>query len=128
MTNLQKQSAVALITTITGVCVLITGVKSQSQTSSGPDPREIPVPAIRTSMKPLPGVKELPARAEMPDPMLMNDGTKVSTPAQWQKRRAEIKKTLEYYFTGIAPPPPGNVKGKEIKSQVVMDGKVKYRL
>ena len=53
-------------------------------------------------MKPLPGVKDLAARAGMPDVMLMNDGTKVSTPAQWQKRRAEMKKTLEYYFTGIS--------------------------
>jgi hypothetical protein len=128
MTNLQKQSAVALLTTITGVCVVITGAKSQNQASSGPDPREIPVPAIRTSMKPLPAVKDLPARAGMPDTMLMNDGTKVTTPAQWPKRRAEMKRILEYYLTGIAPPPPGNVKGKEIKSQVVMDGKVKYRL
>ena len=40
----------------------------------------------------------------------------------------EMKQILEYYFAGIAPPPPGNVKGKEIKSQMVMDGKVKYRL
>jgi hypothetical protein len=117
MTNLQKQSAVALLTTITGVCVVITGAKSQNQASSGPDPREIPVPAIRTSMKPLPAVKDLPARAGMPDTMLMNDGTKVTTPAQWPKRRAEMKRILEYYLTGIAPPPPGNVKGKEIKSQ-----------
>lgn len=128
MTNLQKQSALILAIVIVGACVLITGATSQNGNSSRPDPREIPVPAIRTSMKPLPGVKDLPARPEMPDAMLMNDGTKVTTPAQWRKRRAEMKQILEYYFTGIAPPPPGKVKGKEIKSQMVMDGKVKYRL
>jgi hypothetical protein len=42
----------------------------------------------------------------------MNDGTKVSTPAQWGKRRAEMKQILEYYFAGLAPPPPENVKVK----------------
>ena len=45
-----------------------------------------------------------------------------------QKRREEMKRILEYYAVGIAPPPPGNVKGKEIKSQLVQGGKVKYRL
>ncbi|HEX3084157.1 MAG TPA: hypothetical protein VHP99_06515, partial [Pyrinomonadaceae bacterium] len=128
MTNLKKQSAAALVTAIAGVCVLIGGAKSQNQTSSAPDPREIPIPAIRTAMKPLPNVKDLPDRTGMPDVMLMNDGTKVSTPAQWSKRRAEMKQILEYYFAGLAPPPPGNVKGKEIKAEIVLDGKVTYRL
>jgi hypothetical protein len=39
-----------------------------------------------------------------------------------------MKKILEYYHTGVAPPPPGNVKGKEISSQIVAGGKIKYRL
>ena len=30
----------------------------------------------------------------LPDPLVMNDGTKVTTPAQWTKRRAEIKERL----------------------------------
>ena len=124
MNRLHTRSATLLFAVIAGACLLLQSASSQN----GPDPREIPVPTIRTSMKPLPGVKHLPARAEMPDVMLMNDGTKVTTQAQWRKRRAEMKRILEYYFAGIAPPPPGNVKGKEIKSQMVMDGKVKYRL
>ena len=48
----------------------------------------------------------------------MNDGTKVKTPAQWQKRREEIKKILEYYAVGQMPPPPGNVKGEEMHSEL----------
>jgi hypothetical protein len=94
----------------------------------GPDPREIPVPRIKTAMGILPGVNELPVRKEMPDVMTMNDGKKVQSRKQWQKRREEMKRILEYYAIGHMPPPPGNVKGKEIKSENVLDGKVKYRL
>ena len=95
---------------------------------SGPDPREIPVPPIETSMGQMPGVDELPPRPEMPDVLPMNDGTKVTTPEQWKRRREEMKRILEYYAVGLAPPPPGNVKGKEIKSQLLANGRVKYRL
>lgn len=126
MTKLQTRSAVLLLTVIVRVCFVLESARSQN--GSGPDPREIPIPAIRTAMKPLPGVKALPVRAAMPDVMLMNNGTRVATPAQWAKRRADIKRILEYYFAGLAPPPPGNVKGREIKSQMVLDEKVKYRL
>ena len=96
--------------------------------AQGPDPKEIPAPAIKTSVKPMPGVDKLPARPELPDPLTMNDGSKVKTAAQWKKRREEIRKILAYYAVGQAPPAPGNVKGKEVFSQVLLDGKAKYRL
>ncbi len=83
---------------------------------------------IKTALGTMPGVNDLPVRNEMPDVLTMNDGTKVTTVEQWKQRREEMKRILEYYAVGLAPPPPGNVKGQEIKSQVVMDGKVKYRL
>ena len=93
-----------------------------------PDPKEIPLPVIKTSMAPMPGVDQLPSRPEMPDVMTLNNGQKVKTAKQWELRRAEMERTLEYYAVGLAPPPPGNVKGKEISSQMLLDGKVKYRL
>jgi hypothetical protein len=108
--------------------IFAAGVSSQGPATSGPDPREIPVPPIQTAMKPLPGVKDLPVRTALPDVMLMNDGATVRTPAEWRKRREEMKRILGYYAVGLAPPPPGNVKGKEITSQLVLGGKVKYRL
>jgi (4-O-methyl)-D-glucuronate---lignin esterase len=110
-----------------GVFVLTAGAQ-ETDTVSGPDPREIPIPAIETPLGRLPGVNELPVRKEMPDVMVMNDGTKVRTREQWQKRRAELKRILEYYAVGQMPPPPGNVKGHEVLSETVLDGKVKYRL
>lgn len=99
----------------------------QAQTA-GPDPREIPVPPIHTAMRAMPGVDKLPSRVEMPDPLVMNDGRKVTTAAQWAKRRAEIRQILEYYAVGKAPPPPGNVKGREVSSKLLLNGKVTYRL
>ena len=95
---------------------------------NGPDPREIPLPRIKTSRGTLPGVRELPIRKEMPDVMVMNDGKKVASQKQWKKRREEMKRILEYYAIGQMPPPPGNVKGNEVQSETVLDGKIRYRL
>jgi len=95
---------------------------------AGPDPKEIPVPPIRTSAGSLPGVDALPVRKELPDVMVRNDGTRVTTRAQWQKRREEMKRILAYYAVGEMPPAPKNVKGKELHSETVLDGSVRYRL
>ena len=55
-------------------------------------------------------VKDLPSIKEMPDPLTMKDGTKVTTPEQWKQRRQEMIQILEDYEYGHMPPPPGNVK------------------
>ena len=93
-----------------------------------PDPKEIPLPIITTSMTPMPGVDQLPKRPEMPEVMMLNNGQKVKTQKQWQQRKQEMIRTLEWYAVGQAPPAPGNVKGKEISSELLLNGKVKYRL
>jgi hypothetical protein len=76
----------------------------------------------------LPGVSELPVRRELPDIMVMNDGTKVTSPRQWEKRRQEMRRILAYYAVGQMPPAPGNVRGTVLKSEAVLDGAVQYRL
>jgi len=86
------------------------------------DQREIPVPPIATRLGTLPGVDRLPARPALPDVLLMDDGTRVTTPRQWQARRQEMRRILSYYAVGQMPPPPGNVKGREIRSELVLDG------
>ena len=53
---------------------------------------------------------------------------KETTREQWQMRRAEIRRTLEYYHVGRMPPAPGNVKGTEVSSQLLLGGRVRYRL
>jgi len=55
-------------------------------------------------------VKDLPTIKEMPDPLTMKDGTKVTTLEQWKLRRQELIQILEDYEYGHMPPPPGNVK------------------
>ncbi|HWB82590.1 MAG TPA: alpha/beta hydrolase family protein [Bryobacteraceae bacterium] len=117
-----------------GAIILAAGagiLSAQAQPSvnpSRPDPREIPVPPIKTSMAPMPGVDKLPDHPAMPDVLTMNNGKKVKSAKQWKQRREEMKRILDYYAVGQAPPPPGNVKGREVSSQLVMNGKVKYRL
>ncbi len=39
----------------------------------------------------------------LPDPLVMNDGSKVTTPAQWTKRRAEIKELFDREVYGRVP-------------------------
>lgn len=42
----------------------------------------------------------------LPNPFAMNDGTIISTRAEWACRRNEIKKDLEEYEIGVKPEPP----------------------
>ena len=55
----------------------------------GPDPREIPVPRIKTPLGTLPEVAELPLRKDLPDVLAMNDGAKVTNKRLWEKRREQ---------------------------------------
>jgi hypothetical protein len=75
-----------------------------------------------------PDVKDLPVQTNLPDVMTMLDGTKITSVAQWPARREEMKEILEHYELGHAPPPPGNVSGKDIQSKTLLDGTVKFRL
>jgi hypothetical protein len=75
----------------------------------------------------MPGPKGLPTREEMPDPLVMNDGTRVTTAAQWRARREEMKAILEEYEYGHMPPAPGNVKGRETVAAKTLQNGVTYR-
>lgn len=72
-------------------------------------------------------VEDLPIRMEMPDPLVMNDGTRVTTTAQWQTRRLEMIRILEDYTYGHMPPPPGNVKAGTV-SEPRRVGDADYRM
>jgi glucuronyl esterase-like protein len=49
----------------------------------------------------------LGARSDnLPDPFKLNDGTRVTTKAQWECRRNEIKKDIEQFEIGTKPEPP----------------------
>jgi hypothetical protein len=125
---LRRRAAWAFALTVVAMWFACLVARAQTVAADGPDPQEILVPPIATTLGTLPGVNELPVRRELPDPLVMRDGSRMTTTEQWSKRRAEIKRVLEYYAIGSMPPPPGNVTGHEIKSQTVRDGTVKYRL
>ena len=53
-----------------------------------------------------PPFEKLPARQELPDPLVMLDGTKVTSQEQWFKeRRPELQKLFQHYMYGQIPPP-----------------------
>jgi hypothetical protein len=116
---------------IAGAAIGLAGASGLAQApraDAGADPREIPVPRIATSLGVLPAADALPARTALPDVLVRNDGRTVGTAAEWPARRQEMRRILEYYAVGQMPPPPGNVEGREIASELVLDGTVKYRL
>ena len=84
--------------------------------------------SINPSSQTFPEVKDLPELKEMPDALTMLDGQKVTTVEQWRQRREEMKRILEFYELGHAPPPPGNVTGVDLQSRALLDGTMNFRL
>src|SRR5262245_1369129 len=55
--------------------------------------------------RPFPAVADLPAHTEMPDPLVLFNGKRVTTKTQWLKeRRPELKELFQYYMYGYLPP------------------------
>src|SRR5262245_42833196 len=54
----------------------------------------------------LPDVSQLPANPNLPDPLVMLNGERITTPAEWvAKRRPELKELFQYYMYGYLPAP-----------------------
>jgi hypothetical protein len=54
-----------------------------------------------------PPVEKLPSNPELPDPLVMFDGKRVTTKEEWvKKRRPELKALFEWYMYGKAPAAP----------------------
>jgi hypothetical protein len=61
----------------------------------------------------LPAPEKLPSQPEFPDPLVMRDGTRVTSRAQWeQKRRPELKHLFQHYMYGTRPQAPARVEAK----------------
>ena len=64
-----------------------------------------------------PDLEQLPARAGLPDPLIMLDGTPVTSARQWtRQRRPELQALFQHYMYGELPPKPGKL---DFKSEVV---------
>lgn len=94
----------------------------------GPDPREIPLPPLSAGAGRFPGPAELPEHPALPEALRFSDGTPVVSREQWTLRREEMRRILEYYAVGHAPPAPGNVRGEVLKTQTLANGRGSYRL
>ncbi len=56
-----------------------------------------------------PDIQDLPVIKELPDPLVMFDGTPVTSVDQWRKeRRPELISLFENYMYGYSPPAPEN--------------------
>ncbi len=73
-----------------------------------------------------PDFASLPARPELPDPLVMLNGTKVSSAADWNaKRKPELKALFQHYMYGYLPPKPGKWTVEEVlfSDNMFLDGK-----
>src|SRR3954451_11068055 len=53
----------------------------------------------------------------LPDPLVMNDGTKVTTPAQWAKRKAELREFFDREVYGRVPRNTPPVKWEVVSTE-----------
>ena len=66
-----------------------------------------------------PAPEQLPAIPDLPDPLLMADGSRVSTVQQWESRRKpELQALFQHYIYGQLPPAP---KGTPVLRSVHRD-------
>ena len=103
--SLLRRSAL-LLTFLTCFC-------APSVAPAADGPKSAPSPSPRSGPDALPAVKELP------DPFTFQDGSRVKTPADWDRRREELKRLIQDYEYGHLPPAPGNVKAEELSSKAV---------
>jgi hypothetical protein len=79
----------------------------------------------RAEVAQFPDVSKLPSHPDLPDPLIMFNGEKVTTREQWvEKRRPELKELFQYYMYGYAPPAPDKVNSAvERTDPKAFDGK-----
>ena len=77
-----------------------------------------------------PPAAALPPQSTMPDPLVMLDGRRVNSRAQWfDQRRPELKALFEHYMYGPIPPKPARVAIKLLSEHHdFLDGKATLKL
>ncbi len=64
---------------------------------------------------------------ELPDPLVMTNGERVTSPQQWPARRAEILQLFEQQVYGVAPPPPDHVPFEVLAEDEALEGRALRR-
>jgi hypothetical protein len=72
-----------------------------------------------------PPIDQLTSRPEFPDPLVMLDGTRVTTKEQWEKqRKPELKALFQHYMYGRLPPTPARQSYTELfRDEKALGGK-----
>jgi hypothetical protein len=85
------------------------------------------VPSIQVAQAAYPEVDQLPDRTEMPDPLVMLDGSAVSSATQWrEQRRPELISLFEWYMYGSQPAAPKITSAVEGTDEV-LGGKARMK-
>ena len=70
-----------------------------------------------------PAVDQLPAHADLPDPLVMLSGERVASKDQWfQQRRPELKALFQHYMYGFFPPSPDLVEARVLHEDAAAFG------
>jgi hypothetical protein len=69
---------------------------------------ETPLPAFNINQLPEPDYwnNTVGEKYNLPDPFIFADGTRLTNATQWEQRRAELSKIMQYYLYGTLPPAP----------------------
>lgn len=68
--------------------------------------------------------EQLPELHTLPDPFLKPDGTRISSPYEWEQQRDYLKAMLAHYLYGEMPPAPGNVTGTVTHQHMLDSGAI----
>jgi len=73
----------------------------------------------------LPDVDDLPIRADLPDPFVTQDGTRIENAEEWRtRRRPELERLFLHYVYGRMPSAPRVIANTLREHVLVLDGKV----
>ncbi|MEY2931786.1 MAG: hypothetical protein RL033_2535 [Pseudomonadota bacterium] len=100
---------------------------ADAERDPGPDPRQLPVPALHTAQPRLPAVAELRIQPDLPEVLRSASGVLLRAASDWPARREEMLRVLEYYALGRAPPAPAQVRGEVLEVRSLREQTVSYR-
>ncbi len=90
----------------------------------------LPWCAAPSTPRAFPSAAALPPQPAMPDPLVMLDGRRVSSRAEWfHERRPELQALFEHYMYGPIPPKPAHMSIKQLgEHHDFLDGKATLKL
>jgi glucuronyl esterase-like protein len=122
----------AVVTAALGI-LLLGCSRSAAGTAGGPGSAASPAPPVYAygaavedtgadcAVAPLPEPGQLPEHADLPDPFVKLDGTRLTRRSEWRCRRRELVEQAEKYIYGQKPAKPDKVAGSVARDKVSVD-------